>query len=110
MSGHTKGPWTVTPDADTTGVYTIREHRQAEEEIERQADNETDDTKANELYEKQADLRVANRRVIEAAPELLAALEELAEYCDAYVVEWDALGQERMTNARAAIARAKGGA
>ena len=47
--------------------------------------------------------------LLAAAPELLAALEGLVEYMDAYIGE-DELGDNRRIVARAAIARAKGDA
>lgn len=50
------------------------------------------------------DERVANARLIAAAPELLAALQELC--ADKYLA--DPINADRMANARAAIAKATG--
>ena len=103
MSTHTPGPWEVSTDPDGNGTYKIREHVDAELEIERQADQETDEAKADSLYAKQNELREANARLIAAAPDLLIALEAMVDAPD------DDSRYNAAIDARAAIAKAKGG-
>ncbi len=110
---HTPGPWTVTVDPDACGRYDIREHRIAEEAIESAADRCLEDDplglgaeNADKLFESQSALREANKALIAAAPDLLAALEKVIAWLDAGCDP----SRVSLENARAAIAKAKGGA
>ena len=80
---HTPGPWTI-----AMGPHRIEVHT----------------TPARAYAFSRSD--EANARLIAAAPDLLAALEELCE--DKYLA--DPINADRMRSARAAIAKAKGGA
>lgn len=86
MSGHTPGPWTHAHDGH--GAFSI----------------ETDNCDGLQIcYVRNRD----NARLIAAAPELLEALDKLASgYLGA---NWDTGLQDRIRNARAAIAKATGG-
>ena len=97
---HTPGPWSLSPSFD-------RVERRVQH-----GDNPplvwgiaSGINSAHPDYLPRAE-QIANARLIAAAPELLAALEELC--ADKYLA--DPINADRMRNARAAIAKATGGA
>jgi hypothetical protein len=71
---HTPGPWTVSEDPDTNGVFIIREILASEV-----LDASPTGVDADLLYEEQNKLRTANARLIAAAPEMLEALKSVSE-------------------------------
>jgi hypothetical protein len=98
MDKHTPGPWNLQNDG--LGVYYVNPRIEAGEDIE--------DTRHDSIVARCTDFgafsgieddeAAANARLIAAAPELLAALENLVNTLD----------EDRWTNARAAIRAAKG--
>lgn len=104
---HTPGPWVAqrdwesvfSPDPEELEFYMKRPITAI-----RSLTADKDVALCHDLFEFNPD----DARLMAAAPELLEALEKLTEYCSAYVVEWDELGNQCMDIARAAIAKAKG--
>ncbi len=88
MSKHTPGPWQWTQHFDPT----ISIYKDGFGQIAR-------------LYDSSAGTGKANARLIAAAPDLLAALIEIVSADDAHE-----LTQKHIESARAAIAKATGGA
>jgi hypothetical protein len=89
MSKHTPGPWTAIPDDDG------------------------DEDNWYVLTEKEAAIAVGlygpDARLIAAAPDLLAVLQDLADVSRGYLEHMDAEDIAALEAARAAIAKAEGG-
>lgn len=92
---HTPGPWIVTPD--DYAVYETDDHGQRGETV-----------CVLSGYGSNKSLRNANARLIAAAPELLAALEEFCRECDGYLDGNDGHPWGTLLKGRAAIAKATG--
>lgn len=91
---HTPGPWTVVRNGDSNALIRYSD-----------GENASYIAQCNDLQLCPEHGTVeANARLIAAAPDLLAALEELL--ADKYLA--DPINADRMANARAAIAKAKG--
>ena len=95
---HTQGPWTHATSDDWDGAYVTDKHGRVIADCQgwdipgASCEVETDEAKAN-------------ARLIAAAPEMLAALEELC--ADKYLA--DPINADRMEKAKAVIAKVKGG-
>ena len=88
---HTPGPWRLRHNGIHDGDRTVTSNTRDIADLDGGCNDDT------EIY--------ANARLIAAAPELLAALTELL--ADRYLA--DPINADRMKNARAAVAKAKGG-
>jgi len=92
---HTPGPWAY--DADSHEIFSTDEAHSAG----RLASVRGNDSNGRFLAESE---RLANARLIAAAPDLLDAVEELL----IYLADWDDPDNETCQRARAAVAKAKG--
>jgi len=92
---HTSGPWRIT--TDFIGVYDSEARRIANMDSDGAPDFDEDET-------------IANARLIAAAPDLLAALENMvAQYAYwASQIEMKQIDRDAAAMARAAITKAKG--
>lgn len=109
-SQHTPGPWAVRPNAnDDWGIVRAADGASVADAgvFTRCADfrNAEDDNLTNAQWQDGPPEVAANARLIAAAPDLLAALEYIVAWKP---LDWDAAKARGM--ARAAIAKAKGGA
>jgi hypothetical protein len=101
MTTHTPGTWTVDDTPDCNGNWWITAHW-----TEQDGDITIDSSKTIAVVEGWKN-GPANARLIAAAPDLLAALERIANIIEEYGTPIDA-ANEAMHIARAAIAKAKG--
>jgi len=109
---HTPGPWEA---SNANGVYANRLMPASAMQREHYSKILIADEGADALSKEE---RTANARLIAAAPELLALLEHLEDCARLVIERWesgdlaDAVNSLRVdaANARAAIAKAKGGA
>ena len=111
---HTKEPWTL----DTISGWTDGSDRDLNGDIYIRKEGDAlpfgqifTDTEEREMLEPEIiPERIANARLIAAAPELLAALEALVEALPEMLdVEEQDIESNALDDARAAIAKAKGG-
>lgn len=94
MSAHTPGPWSVEIDHQTETPEFIRAYHKGEMFDIASLSDETEDIKAN-------------ARLIAAAPDLLAALDDLLSYLEGYDHDYPEAAP-KFDRARAAIAKAEG--
>lgn len=112
MSNYTKGEWqlwTIEGTGNTTGFFlnnegqvSIMSGNKTDDEATRicQVDAQRDDVKKKDLWRSDDEVRLANARLISAAPDLLEALQEVVAISDRKHDAWD--------KAKAAIAKAVG--
>ena len=92
MTDHTPGPWTLIEDGQIVSSHNVRGHEGLIAQVYR--------------YGTAAEAR-QNERLLAAAPELLATVEELREFCSFIFDRANDL-QEAMDRADAVIAKARG--
>ena len=92
---HTPGPWFLTPEG--YGVYKGDSYG-----------DRGDMVCTLPGYGSDASTRIANARLIAAAPELLSALEDFCRECDGYLDGNDGSPWGTLLKGRAAIAKATG--
>lgn len=98
MSGHTPGPWIIDPESHWDKEIVIRQDADSWHRLRCDVDYDDCDP----------DTAIANARLIAASPCVLKALERLLAVCE--VTTFSDAYPEECEAARAAIAKAKGGA
>ena len=109
MSGHTPGPWEQSHRKGCDGVYEVFRTQvyPASDPDNTIATLHWHSVKTDEGF---ATDREANARLIAAAPDLLAALEDALDAWETHNKTGDGMQGHWESDARAAIAKAKGGA
>jgi hypothetical protein len=100
MSNHTRGPWTL---LDKEAVWWVMPPEGEAVQIIPKPDSTTTEKRSAEEI-------LANAALIAAAPEMLDALEAIANSASSYGErdEWPEISRASLTRGRAAIAKAKG--